>query len=43
MSFLGLLLCETRDSKYLCRFKEGLQGLLVHIHLAVINEFNQRM
>lgn len=40
---LSLLLCEPRDAQHLGGLQEGLQRLLVHIHLAVVDELHQRV
>lgn len=40
---LGLLLCQSRDAQHLGGLQERLQGLLVHIHLAMIDELHQRV
>lgn len=43
MCVLRLLLCEARDAQHLGGFEEGLQRLLVHIDLAMVDELHQRV
>lgn len=38
---LCLLLRESRDAQHFGGLKEGLQGLLVHVDLAVVDELHQ--
>jgi len=43
MCVLRLLLRESRDAQHFGGLEEGLQGLLVHVDLAVVDELHQRM